>query len=169
MFRTIAAQRQASVADNARLFALLYLNGSDALIAAFAEKAELPFWRPITAIREADTDGNPLTQADPAWLPLIPTPPYPDHPSGLTSISGAFTTTLQLIYGTDDVAWSDTNAAGITRSYASFSAAVEETVGARIWSGIHFRTADEQGAKLGRQVAKWGVRTALEPARSKSD
>jgi hypothetical protein len=166
MFRTIAAGRPQSLAANARLFANLYFAGADALITAWDEKAERVFWRPITAIREADTDGNQATTADPNWLPLIPTPAYPDHPSGLTALSGAFVATLQASYETDEVAWSDTNAAGLTRSFTRFSQAVDETVDARVWSGIHFRRADEQGATLGRQVAKWVERRAFRPVRA---
>ena len=166
MFRTIAASRPQSLAANARLFAGVYFAGADALITAWNEKGETPFWRPITAIREADTDGNPATTADPAWLPLIPTPPYPDHPSGLAALSGAFVAALQAGYATDEVAWSDTNPAGLTRSFTRFSQAIEEVVGARIWSGIHFRNADEQGATLGRQVAKYVERKVLRPVRS---
>ena len=74
---------------------MLYLTGADALICVWDDKAYWSFWRPITAIREADTDGNPATEADPDWLPLIPTPPYPDHPSGHSGLSGSFVATLQ--------------------------------------------------------------------------
>jgi PAP2 superfamily len=163
MFRTIAAGRPQSLAVNARLFANLYFAGADALITAWDEKAERVFWRPITAIREADTDGNQATTADPNWLPLIPTPAYPDHPSGLTSLSGAFVATLQASYGTDDVTWSDTNAAGLTRSFTRFSQAVDETIDARVWSGIHFLRADEHGALIGTQVADWANANFFRP------
>jgi PAP2 superfamily len=155
IFRTLSAQQGLSLAENARLFAQLYLTAADALISVWDDKAFWSFWRPITAIREADTDGNPATEPDSEWLPLIANPPYPEHPSGHTGLSGSIVATLQEFFGTDMMAWSDTNTAGLTRSFTRFSHAIEEIIDARIWSGIHFRTADVQGARIGRQVAKW--------------
>jgi len=154
LYRNIAAQRGGSLADNARMFAMLYFAGADTGITVWAEKAKYSFWRPITAIREAAADGNPRTVADPNWLPLLNTPPYPSHPSGLTSLAGASARTLRHFFGTDDVAFGTTNAVG-TRSYTSFSQAVDEIVDARVWSGIHFRKADEDGAEIGKRVAGW--------------
>jgi hypothetical protein len=158
VFRTLSAQQGLSIADNARLFAMLYLTAADALITVWNDKAHYPFWRPITAIREADTDGNPHTVADPAWLPLIANPPYPEHSSGHSGLSGSIVATLQDFFGTDHIGWTDTTNAGLTRSFTRFSQAIDEVVDARVWSGIHFRTANEQGAKVGRQVA--GYRNA---------
>jgi hypothetical protein len=155
IFRTLSAQQQVSLVDNARLYAMLYLTAADALITVWNDKAHSLFWRPITAIREADTDGNPDTAADPAWLPLIPTPPYPEHSSGHSGLSGSIVATLQDFFGTDRIGWTDTNNGGLTRSFTRFSQAIDEVVDARVWSGIHFRTADEHGAKIGRQVAKY--------------
>jgi hypothetical protein len=158
IFRTLAAQERLSLVDNGRLFAVLYMTGADALISVWADKARCSFWRPITAIREADTDGNPRTEPDAGWLPLIATPPYPEHPSGHSGLSGSFVKTLQQFFGTDKVAWSDTNNAGLTRSFTRFSQAIDDVVDARVWSGIHFRTADEQGEEIGQQVARWRAR-----------
>jgi hypothetical protein len=155
VFRTISTQQGLSLADNARLFAMLYLTAADALITVWNDKAHYPFWRPITAIREADTDGNPHTVADPGWLPLIATPPYPEHSSGHAGLSGSIVATFQAFFGTDHIGWTDTNNAGLTRSFTRFSQAIDEVGDARVWSGIHFRTADEQGAKIGRQVAHY--------------
>jgi PAP2 superfamily len=163
IFRTLSAQEGLSIAENARFFAMLYMGAADALISVWDDKAFWNFWRPITAIREADTDGNPATEPDPGWLPLIANPPYPEHPSGHTGLSGSIVATLQEFFGTDRMAWSDTNNAGLTRSFTRFSHAIHEIVGARIWSGIHFRTADEQGARIGRQVAKWRDRHYFRP------
>jgi hypothetical protein len=165
IFRTLSAQRNLSLADNARMYAMLYLTAADALIAVWDDKAHYLFWRPITAIREADTDGNTRTTADPQWLPLIATPPYPDHPSGHAGLSGSFVATLQNFFGTDAIGWSDTNNGGFTRSFTRFSQAIADVVDARVWSGIHFRTADEQGAKIGAQVARWRQLHYFRPAR----
>jgi PAP2 superfamily len=169
IFRTLSAQQELSLVENARFFAALYMTGADALIAVWDDKEHSSFWRPITAIREADTDGNPATQPEPAWLPLIPTPPYPEHPSGHTGVSGSFVATLQDLFGTDRVAWTDTNNAGLTRSFTRFSQAIDEIIDARVWSGIHFRTADEQGALIGRNVARLREEHYFEPVRKGDD
>ena len=169
VFRTLSAQRGLSLVQNARLYAMLYTSGADALITVWDDKDHYMFWRPITAIRRADTDGNPLTEKDEAWLPLIPTPPYPDHPSGHAGLSGSFVATLQDFFGTDRIGWTDTNNAGLTRSFTRFSQAIGEVVDARIWSGIHFRNTDEQGAKIGRQVASWRERHYFKAVHGRND
>lgn len=158
----IVASRQLSVdhglriADNARLFAMLYLTTADAGIACWDDKAHWRFWRPITAIREAGTDGNPATEPDDRWESLIAAPPYPDHPSGLMCFSGSLASTLRDFFGTNRIAFSVTSAnSGTTRSYATFSQAVKEGIDARVWSGIHFRIADEHGARIGKRVARY--------------
>ena len=154
--RDLSARYHLRIADNARLFAMQYLTGADSLIAVWEDKAHWLFWRPITAIQEADTDGNSKTEADPGWQPLISNPPYPDHASGLSSVSSAMGETLADFFGTDRVHFS---AFGVnsqtTRRYHRFSQAVQEVVDARVWSGIHFRKADEDGARIGEQVARW--------------
>jgi hypothetical protein len=158
VFRTLSKEQELTLVQNARLYAMLYLTAADALISVWNDKARWLFWRPITAIREADTDGNPVTDKDEAWLPLIANPPYPEHPSGHLGLSGSFVATLQDFFKKDKVAWTDTNDAGLTRSFRRFSQAIEEIVNARVWSGIHFRTADEHGARIGRKVAGWRER-----------
>ena len=155
VFRTLSAQQGLTLVENARLYGMLYMTAADALIAVWDDKAYWSFWRPITAIREAGSDGNPLTQPQDGWTPLIATPPYPEHPSGHTGLSGSIVKTLQQFFGSDSVGWTDTNNAGLTRSFSSFSQAIEEIVDARIWSGIHFRTADVQGQRIGRHVASY--------------
>jgi hypothetical protein len=153
IFRTLSAQQELTLVDNARLFAMLYMSGADALIAVWDDKAYWSFWRPLTAIREAGTDGNPDTRAREDWTPLVATPPYPDHPSAHTGISGSIVKTLQQFFGTDEIGWSDTNNAGLTRSFTRFSQAIQEIIDARVWAGLHFRTADVQGQRIGRAVA----------------
>jgi hypothetical protein len=155
IFRTLSAQEGLTLAENARLYAMLYMTAADALIAVWDDKAHWLFWRPITAIREAGSDGNPLTQPQDDWTPLIANPPYPEHPSGHTGLSGSIVKTLQQYFGTDMIGWTDTNNAGLTRSFSRLSQAIDEIVDARVWSGIHFRTADEQGERIGREVARY--------------
>jgi len=155
ILNSISASKGVSLVENARLFAEVYLTVADAVIAVWDEKAHYSFWRPITAIREADTDDNPRTEKDPNWLPLVATPPYPDHPSGHLGVSGAIGKTLQEFFHTDRLAWTDTNVAGRTRSYTRVSDAIEEIVDVRVWSGIHFRNADEASVQISRQIANY--------------
>jgi hypothetical protein len=155
----LSAAFRLSIADNARLFAMTYLTGADALIAVWDDKAAWSFWRPITAIREADTDRNRATEADPEWLPLINNPPYPDHPSGLVGVISAMAQTSGDFFGTDNLSYSATSTSPtgsmITRRFTSFSQAIQEVVDARVYSGIHFRIADEHAAEIGEEVARW--------------
>jgi hypothetical protein len=155
ILNTISSARGLSLVDNARLFGEIYLTAADTFIAVWDEKAYRSFWRPITAIREAATDGNPRTEADPNWLPLVATPPYPDHPAGHPAFSASVGKTLQQFFCTDRLAWTDTNIAGRTESYTRVSDAVEEIINVRVWSGIHFRNADEDGARIGQHVARY--------------
>jgi hypothetical protein len=156
-----------SIADNARLFAMLYMTGADALIAVWDDKATWSFWRPITAIWEAGDDDNPATDPDTDWRPLINTPPYPDHSSGLAGVIGAMAETSRDFFGTNRIGFSATSLNSMTmRSFTRFSQATDEVVDARVYSGIHFRIADEHGAKIGKQVARWREKHFFEPARS---
>ena len=146
-----------SVADNARLFAMLYLTGADALITTWTDKARYSLWRPITAIHEAGDDGNPATKPDANWMPLIATPPYPDHPSACRPSAAPRCGRCRPSTARTRSTFGTTNAAKvpITRTYTRFSQAIEEIVDARVWSGIHFRLADEQGAAIGEAVAEF--------------
>ena len=156
IFRQLAASHELGVADSARFFAMLYLTGADALISCWDDKAHWLYWRPITAIREANTDGNPATERDQAWVPLIATPPYPDHPSGHGCLSSSIVRTLRDFFGTNRAEFSALSAtSGTVRRFSRFSQAIHEIVDARVYSGIHFRIADVQGAVIGKKVARW--------------
>ena len=154
--RQIAETQHLSVLQTARMFAMVDVVAVDAQIACFDDKRAWGFWRPITAVRLADTDGNPRTTADPTWTPLLITPPFPDHPSGHACGTAARMATMRTFLGRDRVAFSAHSvASGTTRYFTSFSQAVEELLGARVWGGIHFRTADVQGGKLGEAVSAY--------------
>jgi hypothetical protein len=169
VFRALAADHHLSLADTARMLAMTNLAGADSAIGCWHEKYRWDFWRPITAIRLADTDGNPATKADPDWLPLfdpstlvasggapLVTPAFPDNPSGHLCATAAIVTTLQHFFGTDRVPFSvPSTESGTTRSFARLSDVLREVTNARVWAGIHFRTADVQGAGLGRTVAAY--------------
>ena len=156
IFRQLAVAQDLDIAEAARLFAMANMAGSDGAIACWDDKYYWNFWRPITAIRQADTDGNPATVADPSWTPLFGTPPFPEHPSGHTCVSGAIVETLQDFFGTDKVSFSTFSPfSGSTREFGRFSEAIKEIIDARVWAGIHFRTADTQGYVIGRKVSHW--------------
>ena len=165
--RAIAAAHVPDIGDKARLFALAGFATADSQIAVYDSKYHFNFWRPITAIWEGDDDGNADTIGDPAWIPFLPTPPYPDHTSGANCIGGAVTTILQLYFGTDELEFSvSSTAAGLTvnpRVYHRFSDAAQEIVEARILQGIHFRSADELGRRQGGRVAHWTFMKLLRP------
>jgi len=177
-FRTLATDNDLSLADSARMFAMTNLAGADAAIGCWTEKYRWNFWRPITAIREADTDGNPATTADPDWLPLfdpstpvadgappLVTPPHPDNPSGHLCATSAIVRTLQHFFGSDRVPLTiHSNESGTTRHFDRLSDILHEVMNARVWAGIHFRTADVEGAQLGRTVARYERRHYFQPA-----
>jgi len=178
-FRTLAADNRLSLADSARMLAMTNLAAADAAIGCWREKYRWSFWRPITAMREADTDGNPATTADKDWLPLfdpstpvaagappLVTPPHPDNPSGHLCATASIVRTLQHFFGSDRVPLTlHSNESGTTRQFARLSDVLHEVMNARVWAGIHFRTADVQGARLGKAVARYEHRHYFQPAR----
>ena len=146
------------ISDRARLFAAVDMSVADAIIACWDSKVHYGFWRPITAIQLADEDGNPATAADPAWEPLLATPPYPDYVSGLNAVMGALTRALTRVLGTDRIDLTISSPVTNTTRYYEFADPLcADAVDARVWAGIHFRTADVLGMELGRQVADWAL------------
>jgi PAP2 superfamily len=178
VYRSLATSGGLDVVDSARLFAMTNL-AADGSIGCWNDKAYWSFWRPITAIREAANDGNPATEAEPTWLPLfdpsvpvsgapLVTPGFPDHPAGHTCISGATVHALQAFFGTDKAQFTATsNKCSPTpcppRNFDRFSDALKEIIAARVWGGIHFRTADVQGAVLGKKVVHYMTKPYFEP------
>ena len=152
----VAQDEGNSLTANARLFAALNLAMADAAIACWDAKYAYRFWRPVTAIRAADTDGNPDTGADPSWTPLLTTPNFPEYVSGHSTFSGAAEVVLSSFFG-PDVAFSTSSAGlpGVTRSYTSFRAAAEEAALSRLYAGIHFRFSNQDGLTTGRAVARY--------------
>jgi hypothetical protein len=167
--RAIAAAHLPDIGDSARLFALAHIAGADVLMSAWNNKRYYAFWRPSTAILNGDDDGNPHTDGDPTWLPLINDPPYPDYTSGATSITGAFMRTLGLFFGDDaftfDVTSTVAQAVQKTRTYSRFSDVAADVVEARILLGIHFRFADTVARKQGQQAAYRAFTRFLRPVR----
>jgi hypothetical protein len=165
--RTVAETRGLSLSATARLFGMTSLAGADALIGCWDDKDHWNFWRPITAIRAAD-DGNPDTAQLGTWLPLLPTPPYPDHPSGYNCFTGATMQTAAIYFRSERISISLTSSGtgtATTRTYKRFTAVLKDTIDARIYLGFHFRNPDVQGAWLGKKVAQWSARHYFQPIR----
>ena len=174
--RALSAERSLELWENARLFTLLNLAMADGYIASWEAKYHYRFWRPITAIRLGDTDGNPNTEGVADWTPLQWTYPMPDHDSGHAVQGGVAAEILKQFFGTDAVAFtacSTTLPAGSTcddsgavwRSYSSFSQAAAENAVSRIYIGIHFRRAVEEGVEHGRKIAQYAFHRFLKPVR----
>jgi hypothetical protein len=167
VMRSLSARYGLTTAENARLFAMASLAAADGAIGCWYDKYVWNFWRPIDAIHGADSDGNRATRADPSWkalfdpatatVPPLTTPGFPDHPSGHGCVSSATLSAMRHFFGTDRIAFDIVSSRfpGQPRHYERFSQALQEVLDARLWGGIHFRTADEQGAALGRKVARW--------------
>jgi hypothetical protein len=169
--RGLATRYELDAADQARFYATFNLAGADGAISCWNDKYYWSFWRPRAAIREADTDGNPATIADPTWEPLFApatptappliTPAFPDHPSGHGCLSGAVLNSMADFFGTDKVEVTLTSSRSLDgvpippRTFDRFSDVLEEIIDARVWGGIHFRTADVQGAVIGKKVAHY--------------
>jgi membrane-associated phospholipid phosphatase len=167
---TVAAAQHSDLPTTARLFAALNLSFADSAIAFYDAKYAYQLWRPVTAIRLADTDGNPDTVADPSWLPLAGnTAADPSYPGAHSTISGAGAVVLASFYG-DGKSFSVTSPAlpGVTRAFTSFSAAADEAGISRIFSGQHTRLDHVAGLGLGHQVADFVLRNALLPAHDSS-
>jgi len=154
--RDLIEDEDVDLAGGARLLAMMNLAAADAVINCWNDKYYADFWRPWTAIARAGEDGNLATQAEPGWTPLR-SAPYPEHPSGHMCLDGGHVGALQLFFGTDDVAFDAMSFVVTDRPnhYAGFSQALDEIENARVWTGLHFRTADEQGEQLGLQVASY--------------
>jgi membrane-associated phospholipid phosphatase len=157
-------ERRNSLLESARVLALLDLAMADAAIACWEAKYHYVFWRPVTAIPLADTDGNPATSADPIWAPLFATPAHPEYPSGHSTVSGAAAVILASFFGEKRRFTMDNDLLiGVTRSFGSFTQALDEVKNARIFAGIHFRSACDDGQMIGIQVANWVLGNALLP------
>jgi hypothetical protein len=153
---SVAAERHTTLSENARLLALLNVAMADAVIACWDAKYTFVFWRPITAIRLASTDGNPATTEDSAWTPLLVTPNFPEYPSGHATVSPAAAAVLGTYFGNDaDFTLSSETLPGVVRSYNSFTQAADEAFEARIYGGIHFRSACRDGRATGIQVGSF--------------
>ena len=168
--QTVAQSQGNSLVENARMFALMNMALHDGLQTSFASKFHYSLWRPITAIRRAAEDDNPLTDPDPNWTTLHPaTPPYPTYAGNAASIGASCATVLAEFFGTDDVPftvdWSLYGFPGVTRSYDGFREAADEHARSREYGGIHFRFDSDAGQEIGADVGGYVVDHFLLPDR----
>ncbi len=155
--RTVALQAGREVTQNARLMAAVAVAADDALIAIFDAKYTYNFWRPVTAIRNGDKDGNSATAADPAWQPLIDTPMHPEYPCAHCVMSGAIAAVLQAEIGSGStLTFSGTSPSlpGVTRTWKSLAEFAQEVQDARVYDGVHYRNSGEVGTSVGRKVGE---------------
>jgi hypothetical protein len=171
--RKFATDRALDIDDSARMFAAVDTAIADGATTVWNAKLQYMWWRPITAIRLADTDGNDDTVGDASWTPRIGTPPYPDWPSGLCSVVGAVSTTLERLNGDGTLGLTIRSAAAgagatppqafVERTFATKQAITTQAVDARVWSGIHFRTADQVSIGIGTSVANYTMDHYFQP------
>jgi len=157
----VGAAQGNTMEQNARLFALLNIAMADAAICAWDAKYTYDFWRPVTAIRFS---------SDPTWSSFIVTPPFPDYVSGHSTFSGAASRVLAMFYGTDNIAFSTGSdfLPGVTRYFTTFSAAAGEAAVSRLYGGIHFRSANEDGLAFGIAIGEWAFTHYMQPKRNHS-
>jgi len=161
------ADRGLDIVDSARALAVFDSSLADVSIACWRAKYDFKFWRPVTAIALADTDGNPATEVVPGWAPLRNTPPYPDYTSGHACFTGAVSGSLDHLFGAGPLTPAYTMPSFVDgvadRSYTSTDALDAETMNARIWNGFHFRSAMTDGNALGHTVADYAVANYFQP------
>jgi hypothetical protein len=161
--RGVAAANTTNIGDSGRMFALANMAAADAIITAWHDKLGFHFWRPITAIQNGDTDGNPRTAGDPTWVPYLVTPPYPEYPSGANNLTGSMTRVLERLFGDKTEFTVSSTPAATTKTYERFSDMADDVVLVRILQGIHFRFADEVARRTGTRSADWAVSHVLRP------
>jgi hypothetical protein len=169
--RDVAIQHGLDLVDTVRLLAMGELVAADAAIACWDSKYNYLFWRPYTAIRHADLDGNPATEADPSWLPLLNTPNHPEYPAAHGCFTGALAEVVAKALHTrriDLMVWGSTNGGATlttTRHFETVKDVNNEVVNARVWIGFHYRHSGLAGVKLAREVAHWTLQRYFRPVK----
>ena len=173
VLRTIAQGEGLSIAEDARLFAMVNLAVADAAIHCWNEKVRWSNWRPITAIRMGNSDGNDHTLGDSNWTLVRPNASVSGPRVGYNCVTGSFMHAAKAFFGTDELSFDLTGtvtlgfplATPMTRHYDRFTDVIDDTIDARVWQGLHFRSADEDGARIGKKVARWLDKHYLEPVK----
>jgi hypothetical protein len=164
--RTVAADQGLDAWEQARVLALVNLAMADGVIAGFDTKYRVNRWRPITAIRAGDTDGNEETVGDPTWENLLNTPAHPNYVSTHGVQGGAAAVVLREVFGTDQVDFTATSGVpfpGLMRAFSYFSEAAQENADSRVYAGVHFQSGTTDGLTLGQQIGQFIVSHALRP------
>jgi len=163
--RTAATAKKLGVTDSARLFALTALARADSFLAVFDAKYHYDVWRPITAIRHGDNDGNAGTERDATWRPIAETPMHPEYPCAHCIQAASMCAVLEMVTGTTDIAVSMTSptAPGVTRRWNSLPDLVTEVSNARVWAGFHYRFSTRVAEDMGRKIAEHVVKNVMQP------
>ena len=163
--RQLAAAAQLDLVNTARMLAMVHVASADATVGCFEAKYSFLLWRPVHAIQRADTDDNPRTAPDVTWNALLNVN-HPEYPSAHSCWTQAVTDTLTSFFGSDEAEFGlNSTVTGSTRQYARFSEVAEEVQDARVWAGIHFRFSTDDGATIGRQVARLVTRHHFRPVK----
>ena len=169
--RQLVTAKQMSVVDSARFMALVSLGLTDSIIAVLDAKYYYNFWRPITAIRNGDVDGNPATDREATWQPIAITPMHPEYPCAHCIQSGSVAGVVKAVFETEEIpeiAITSPTAPGITHRWTSMTALTEEIASARIWAGFHYRFSTRVGTQMGYRIGEYVVRTAMQPVETAS-
>jgi hypothetical protein len=164
--RQLAIAKQMGVGESARFMALAAVGLNDALIAVFDAKYHYNFWRPITAIRNGDIDGNDVTEREATWLPIDNTPMHPEYPCAHCILSGSIAGVIKAALGSEDIpeiAITSTMAPGVTHRFTNTTAFADEIANARIWSGFHYRFSTRVGTEMGLQIGEYVVKNVMQP------
>ena len=144
---------------------------NDSLIAVLDAKYHYNFWRPITAIRNADIDGNPATTLDPTWQPIADTPMHPEYPCAHCIVSGSVAGVVKAVLGTEEipeVAMASAMAPGVTHRWTNTTAFTQEVQNARIWAGFHYRFSTRAGTAMGLDIGDYVVKSVMLPVEAAS-
>ena len=164
--RQLVTAKQMSVVDSARFMALVAVGLNDAIIAVLDAKYHYNFWRPITAIRNGDIDGNPATDREATWQPIATTPMHPEYPCAHCIQSGSVAGVVKAVLGTVDIpeiAMTSPTAPGVTHRWTNMTAFTEEIANARIWAGFHYRFSTRVGTDMGLQIGEYVVKNVMQP------
>ena len=164
--RQIIIQKEMSVIESARFMAVIAAAEADAMIAVMDAKYKYAFWRPITAIRNGDIDGNAATEREATWQPIDNTPMHPEYPCAHCIVSSALASAIEAMLDTADipeVAMTSTTAPGVTHRWTNVRAYADEVAAARIVAGFHYRFSNVVGQDMGRQIGAYTVKTIMQP------
>jgi hypothetical protein len=164
--RRLATAKEMDVVDSARFMALSGIAINDALIAVLDAKYHYNFWRPVTAIRNGDIDGNPATDREATWQPIADTPMHPEYPCAHCILSGSVAGVVKAVLGTVDIpeiAMTSPTIPGVTHRWTNVTAFTDEVANARIWSGFHYRSSTRVGTDMGLNIGEYVVKRVMQP------